>query len=395
MKKAQTPDEKISITSSGVQLLDNILGGGIPTGSMVLCLINPKSMAEVLIFQLSSVGKVLYFTTERKPEHVLLGAKQLGFDTKNISFVDIYSKFNYEEKEKQPVAFKKNLYELSYTNAKNDAKLFTESIKLPKDTLWKFEFWTKEKAIEILGDLCNKIFTKLLKTKEHSSFEFSEINPKNKRFEIELKNCPECNELSGFKEGICYYHAGLFAGLLSSLLDSEMSAYEAQCHAAGNANCRFVVGPSGDKEIQDSVSRYFNPASLRKDDEISLFTEHSLKQVEASEDNRIMIDNFSFYIDLIDNRDKIRRLLNQIYEFTSKTHSICYLYVFKDTHSKDIENMIVNKCDVVFDLDIGITGDNITNLLVVSKIRGKVAPTKRMKVHIKDRITLDTSQEVV
>ncbi len=395
MKQAQAHDEMVSIKSSGVTLLDKILGGGIPTGSMVCCLINPKSMAEVLLFQLSSVGKVLYFTTERKPEHIALGAKQLGFDPTNISFVDIYSKFNYEEKEKQPITSKKNLYELSYTNAKNDAKLFTESIKLPKDALWKFEFWTKEKVVEILGDLCNKIFTKLLKTKEHSSFQFSEINPKNKRFTIELKDCPECSELSGFKEGICYYHAGLFAGLLSSLLDSEMSAYESHCHAAAHTNCSFVIGPSSDKEIQDSVIRYFNPTSLRKDDEISLFTEHSLKQADADGDNRIMIDNFSFYIDLIDNRDKIRRLLNQIYEFTSKTHSICYLYVFKDTHSKDIENMIVNKCDVVFDFDVGISGDDITNFLIVSKIRGKIAPTKRMKVHIKDRIMLDTSQEVV
>ncbi len=393
MKQAR--DEKVSIASTGVPLLDNIMGGGIPAGSMVCCLINPKSMAEVLIFQLSSVGKVLYFTTERKPEHIERGAEELGFDTKNKSFVDIYSKFNYEEKERQPVTFKKNLYELSYTNAKKDAKLFTESIKLPKDTLWKFEFWTKEKVVEILGDLCTKIFTKLLKTKEKSSFQFAEINPKNKRFAIELKDCPECNELSGFKEGICYYHAGLFAGLLSSLLDTEMSAYETQCHAAGNTNCRFVIGPGSDSEIQDNVIKYFNPTSLRKDDEISLFTEHSLKQVEAGEDNRIMIDNFSFYIDLIGNKDKIRRLLNKIYEFTSKTHSICYLYLFKDTHSKDMENMIVNKCDVVFDLDVGISGDDITNLLVVSKIRGKIAPTKRMKVHIKDRIMLDTSQEVV
>ncbi|MCZ7403773.1 MAG: hypothetical protein O8C67_02425, partial [Candidatus Methanoperedens sp.] len=130
-------------------------------------------------------------------------------------------------------------------------------------------------------------------------------------------------------------------------------------------------------------------------DELSLFTGHSLKQVKADEDTRIMIDNFSFYIDIIENKDKIRRLLSQIYDLTSMTRSICYLYVFKDTHKKDIENMIVNKSDVVFDLDVGINGDNITNHLIVSKIRGKIAPAKRMKVHIKDRITLDTSQEVV
>lgn len=256
MKNVQ--DVKAGLKSTGVQLLDSVLGGGIPSGSMVCCLINPKSMAEVLIFQLSSVGKVLYFTTERKPEHIKEGAEQLGFDAENISFVDIYSRFNYEEKEKQPATFKRNLYELSYTNAKNDAKLFIESIKLPKDTLWKFEFWTKEKVQEVLVDLCNKIFLKLLKTKEHSSFRFSEIDPKNRRFTIELDDCPECSELSGFREGICYYHAGLFAGLLSSLLGSEMGAYEAQCHASGDANCSFVVGTSNDKEIQENVNKFFN-----------------------------------------------------------------------------------------------------------------------------------------
>ncbi|VVB90459.1 V4R domain protein [uncultured archaeon] len=388
-------EQKSSIKSSGVPLLDNILGGGIPAGSVVCCLINPKSMAEVLIYQLSSIGKVLYFTTERKPGHVLQGSQQLGFNSNNISFVDIYSKFNYEEKEKQSPTFKKNLYELSYISAKHDAKIFTESIKLPKDTLWKFEFWTKEKVVDILGDLSNKVFTKLLKTKEQSSFRFSQVDPENKRFTIEFSGCPECTDLSGFKEGICYYHAGLFAGLLSSLLDSEMSAYESQCHASGDEFCTFVVGQGSDKDIQDNVSRFFNPTSIRKDDEVSLFTEHSLKQVHAGDDNRIIIDNFSFYIDLIDDRDKIRRLLNQIYEITSGTNSICYLYIFKDTHRKDVENMIVSKSDVVFDLDVVVSGDNITNMLIVSKIRGMIAPTKRMKVHIKDRITLDTSQEVV
>lgn len=382
--------------SSGVALLDNILGGGIPDGSMVCCMINPKSMAEVLIYQLASVGKVFYFTTERKPEHVLQGIKQLRFDTSNISFVDIYSKFNYEEKEiKYPLTFKKNIYELSYINARNDAKLFTESIKMPKDILWKFEFWTNEKVVEILGDLCNKIFIKLLRTKEKSSFQFDEVDPKNKRFTISLNDCPECNELTGFKEGICYYHAGLFAGLLSSLLGSEMSAYETNCHAAGNTNCRFVIGPSSNKEIQNNVNRFFTPVSMGKDDEISLFTEHSLKQIKADEDNRIVIDNFSFYIDLINNKDKIRRLLNRIYEITSNANNICYLCIFKDTHRKDIDNMIANKCDVIFDLDVGIRGDDITNFLIVSKTRGMIAPPKRMKVHIKDRITLDTSQEVV
>ena len=388
-------DKKAGIKSTGVELLDSTLGGGIPAGSVVCCLINPKSMAEVLLYQLASVGRVLYFTTERKPEHVLHSAEQLGFDTKNLSFVDIYSKFNYEDKQTQPPTFKKNLYELSYTNAKNDAKLFTESIKLPKDTLWKFEFWTKDKVVEVLGDLSTKIFTKLLRTKDKSSFEFSEIDPENKIFTIDYSNCPECEELTDLKEGVCYYHAGLFAGLLSSLLDTEMSAYESECHAAGGDKCRFVVGPAEDKEIQEKANHFFNPESLQKEDEISLFTEHSLKQVTAKEDNRIVFDDFSFYIDIIGNQDKIRRLLNQIYETTSDTKSICYLYIFKDTHSKEIENMIVNKSDVVFDLDVSLNGDDITNLLMVSKTRGMIAPTKRMKLHIQNRVMLDTSQEVV
>jgi hypothetical protein len=55
----------------------------------------------------------------------------------------------------------------------------------------------------------------------------------------------------------------------------------------------------------------------------------------------------------------------------------------------------VNKSDVVFDLDVNISGDEIINLLMVSKTRGMIAPTKRMKLHIKNRVMLDTSQEVV
>lgn len=386
-----TREEK-GIKSSGVDVLDVLLGGGIPSGSLVCGLINPKSMAGVLVYQNASIGNVLYFTTDRKPEHVLKEAKQLGFGTENISFVDIYS--IYEGKN---AAARKNIYELSYNTAKNNAKIITAKVKPPEDAVWDFECWRKgEKGSETIGDLCYRVFAEVQRTMvEQDKFAVTEIDRQNKRFAIEFNDCSECSELDGFKEGVCYQHAGFCAGLISSLLDMEMDAYEEQCHAAGNANCKFIIAPSSEKGVQENVNRFLNPPSKQRDVELCLWTEHALKKIHDGEDNRIIVDNFSFYIDVVNNKERIRHVLNRIYELVSETKSICFLYVFKDSHSRDIENMVANKCDAVFDLDVIYEGEKVTNMLTISKMRGMSIPVKRIRVIIKKRITFDPSQEIV
>lgn len=382
--------------SCGIGPLDQIIGGGILPGSVVCILTNPMSMVEVMLYQLASAGKTTYFATERSPKQVLRNMSQLGFDCGEIKFVDIYGRFNHPNEgsvQRNPTA-QRNLYQLAYIGAKNDAKLFVESVKLPEDVLWKFEFWSEDKAITVMGDLCGKIFSKLLQVNDKSRLQFVSADTKNKRFVIEFEESPECNGISGFRNGVCYYHSGLFAGMLSMLLDQELSAYEDRCRAAGSDVCRFVVGPSDDPVMQQNLERYINPAERSKIDDAIAFLGDAMQEVGSGPEGQIIIDTFSFFIELTDDPDKVRTLLNLVYDTTAETGGICYLYLLKKSHPPDVENMVLSKCDIIFDLDTDLSGGSITNLLLVPKIRGAVAPDTLIRLHIKDRVMLDTSVEV-
>ena len=386
-----TPD---SPRSCGIAPLDHLIGGGILPGSLVCVLTTPMSMAEVMLYQLASAGKTTYFATERSPEHVLRNMSQIGFDDQDLEFVDVYGRFNHpgEGVVHRDSTAERNLYEMAYIVAKNDTKLFVEGANLPEDVLWKFDFWSEDKATTVLGDLCGKIFSKLLQVNDKSRFRFVCADTKNNRFRIEFEESPECKDLSGFESGVCYYHAGLFAGMLSMLLGRELSAYEDRCCAAGDDVCRFVVGRSDDPAMQQNLEKYITSVERSKADDAITFMRGALQEVGSGE--QIIIDTFSFFIELLGDHGKIRTLLNLLYDTTAETGRICYLHLLKDSHPPDVENMILSKCDAIFCLDTDTSGGNVTNLLIVPKIRGGIAPDTLIKVHIHEKVVLDTSVEV-
>lgn len=79
--------------STGISLLDRILGGGLPSGSVTYLYADPKSSAEMFLYQFTQARKTYYFTTERRSAYVIRDIKNLGFNTKDITFVDIYNEY--------------------------------------------------------------------------------------------------------------------------------------------------------------------------------------------------------------------------------------------------------------------------------------------------------------
>ncbi|MDH7516795.1 MAG: RAD55 family ATPase [Candidatus Thermoplasmatota archaeon] len=80
--------------STGIEKLDKLLEGGIPRGFTVLILGTPGSSVEILSKQLTTTGKVLYFTTEETKNEVLDTMKRFNWNPREIEFVDIAEKYS-------------------------------------------------------------------------------------------------------------------------------------------------------------------------------------------------------------------------------------------------------------------------------------------------------------
>jgi len=82
--------------STGIDKLDKLLEGGILRGFTTLIFGPPGSSIEILSKQLSTTGSVLYFTTEETKDEVLKTMDRFGWDSKDIDFVDIASKYSQD-----------------------------------------------------------------------------------------------------------------------------------------------------------------------------------------------------------------------------------------------------------------------------------------------------------
>ena len=85
------------------------------------------------------------------------------------------------------------------------------------------------------------------------------------RISISFRDCVECAGISGLKYGICYYHAGVFAGILSALINRDLDSFETGCCAGGNESCQFIIGDKEDEYIKTGHNTYLSPPELGTD----------------------------------------------------------------------------------------------------------------------------------
>ncbi|MEM3164562.1 MAG: ATPase domain-containing protein [Halobacteria archaeon] len=388
---AAAPTTKLS---TGIPLLDQILDGGIPPGSVVLLMANPLSMAEVFLYQFATTRKCTYISTIRKPEFVQSNMKDLNFKADGVTFVDAYSMFNMRE-EGSGVAMpsaRKNIYAISEHNAGRAARIFVKQANIPKDMFWKFEFWSKEKALAVLGEIMDKIFSEMMKVSEGSKFSMADADPKNAIFKVRFANCDECAGLGGLKSNVCLYHAGIFAGLLTTLLGQEFDCYESACRASGAAVCEFVLGSRANADHKASLQKFLNPPAESPAVGATAFLQQTLEKVEKR--SIVVVDTLSFLLEVSDSRDRVRRLLNTLYEAAHKTESIVILHLQKETQSREMERVVAGVADVVIDLETRESGQEIETSLAIAKVRGVAAPARKVKIHVKDRVSVDTAKEI-
>jgi KaiC/GvpD/RAD55 family RecA-like ATPase len=114
---------------------------------------------------------------------------------------------------------------------------------------------------------------------------------------------------------------------------------------------------------------------------------------KGGEPVNIIIDAFSFYLDASPKVEKIRKLIDFIRDVTLQTDSITFLFVYKGTHPKDLENLVLNASDVIFDVESHVSGERHETILSIPKIRG-MTPIGRIKVTLGERIKIDTTRDI-
>lgn len=136
---------------------------------------------------------------------------------------------------------------------------------MPADYFWKFEYWPKARALTTLGQIVKRVFSSMMAQAKEGNMEIVELDVDPLRISINFGDCVECAGISGFKYGICYYHAGIFSGILSGLVNRDLDSFETGCCACGDESCRFVIGDKEDEYIKTGHDTYISPPEIRTD----------------------------------------------------------------------------------------------------------------------------------
>jgi len=118
-----------------------------------------------------------------------------------------------------------------------------------------------------------------------------------------------------------------------------------------------------------------------------------LKLIEAKEIN-LIVDTITFFQHLDVKRNKLRELIDVIYDTTKRTQGLGFLYGIKDEKRSLIENEIINICDAVFDISITKKTDKSITELTIPKARDRPIHGSVLKFKIEGGIIMDTSREI-
>jgi KaiC/GvpD/RAD55 family RecA-like ATPase len=85
--------KKEGFIRTGIDKLDRLLEGGIPSGFSVVLLGSPGSSTEILVKQIATTGNVTYISTEETKAEVLDTMNRFKWTIPEIDFVDISEKY--------------------------------------------------------------------------------------------------------------------------------------------------------------------------------------------------------------------------------------------------------------------------------------------------------------
>jgi len=152
-----------------------------------------------------------------------------------------------------------SIYTSSYLGAKRNAYAIMRKLDMPPDFFWKFEFWTNERAFDVLSKVTDRIFREIMRINKEGLLSLDNVATDSTEIKIVL-TLDECVECFGIEANhpICYYHAGTLTGIISAMLGKELDGYETRCCATGGEKCEFVVGKAREEELE----KYLNPGKI-------------------------------------------------------------------------------------------------------------------------------------
>lgn len=78
-------DADKGLLSTGIDILDRKLGGGIPAGRVVMLSASPASQSELFLYEMAGPRETRYLTTERRVDDVERSLEQSTGEARNIS----------------------------------------------------------------------------------------------------------------------------------------------------------------------------------------------------------------------------------------------------------------------------------------------------------------------
>lgn len=130
-----------------------------------------------------------------------------------------------------------------------------------------------------------------------------------------------------------------------------------------------------------------------RDRDILDFVDETLGLIK-DEGCAIVFDSLSFFLHLNIPIGLKEWLLNKIYHFTKNINAVSYCYVMKGSHPKQIENMVLNLADVIFDIDSEKVGDKMANRLGIPKMRKMKPVSETFRFYISEGVQIDTSRDI-
>lgn len=160
--------------------------------------------------------------------------------------------------------FARMLYDSGYTSAKRNAYFVMRRLGMPTDFFWQFDYWTVDRAFTTVQKVMARIFAAMMDKQKQGHVEVASVDVARSTFTLAFDGCAEC---AGLQSGqpACYFHGGVFAGILASMLNRELDAYEEECSASGGKTCRFKVGKRDDREVLPPHEQWMKAPSVKAD----------------------------------------------------------------------------------------------------------------------------------
>ena len=160
----------------------------------------------------------------------------------------------------QNPAFGRVLYSSAEDSARRNAYLVVRRLGMPPDFFWKFDHWSDERAYTTLRKLIDRVFSSLMRRQKQGVLDLVSVDVEKSRLVVSFSDCVECYGVV-CEQPICFFHAGVFAGVLGALLDREFDVFEQSCWVEGGESCTFTIAPRDSREIAVGLQEWHESLS--------------------------------------------------------------------------------------------------------------------------------------